>query len=46
MKFLPTLPEVTKEAAVLIAGAVLAAFIITQFPKLKAYIKKAKGCDC
>lgn len=40
MKWLPTLTAVAKEAAVVVGGAVLAAFIIGQCPGLKAWIKE------
>lgn len=40
MKFLPSVPEVAKEALVVVGGAVLAAYIMGQFPSVKAWIKK------
>lgn len=46
MKILPTPSALTREALILIGGAVLAAFILTNFPKVRAYINQAKGCDC
>lgn len=39
MKAVPTLPEVTREAIIVLAGAVLAAFVIGQFPALRDWIK-------
>lgn len=39
-RVIPTLPEVTREAVTVIAGAVLAALIIGQLPELKAWIKR------
>lgn len=39
MKALPTLPEVTREACIVLAGAVLAAFVIGRFPALRDWIK-------
>ena len=38
-KYLPSVPEVTKEAATVVAGAVLAALIMSQLPALKRWIK-------
>ena len=35
---IPTPREVIREATVVIAGAVLAAFIVGQFPRLKSWI--------
>lgn len=37
--YLPDAPSVVRECLVVIAGAVLAAAIVGQFPKLKAWIK-------
>lgn len=39
MKIVPTLPELSKEALVVIGGALLAALIIGQFPQVRAWIK-------
>ncbi len=36
----PSVPEVTREAVIVIGGAILAAFIIGQLPSVKAWIKK------
>ena len=41
MKLLPTLPEIGREALIVIGGALLAAFIISQLPPVKKYIKEA-----
>lgn len=41
MKFIPTPPEVIREALIVIAGAVLAAVVMSQLPGVKAWIKKA-----
>lgn len=41
MKYLPTVPEVAREALIVIGGALLAALIIGQVPALKKYIKDA-----
>lgn len=37
--WLPTAPEVTREALVVIGGALLAALVIAQFPGVKAWIR-------
>ena len=37
---LPSLPDITREALAVIAGAVLAAFVMAQFPSVKGWIKK------
>ena len=39
MKFIPSLPEVGREALIVIAGAVIAAAFMAQFPSLKTWIK-------
>lgn len=41
MKLIPTPPEVIREALIVIAGAVLAAVVMSQLPGVKAWIKKA-----
>lgn len=41
MSVMPTGRDVVKEALTVIAGAVLAALIIQQFPGVKAWIKQA-----
>lgn len=40
MKLLPTLPAISREALTVIAGALLAALIMSQFPPVKAWIKR------
>ena len=40
---LPKLSAVAQEAAIVIGGAVLAAFVIGQLPGLKAWINKQWG---
>ncbi len=40
MKIIPTPAAITREAMTVIAGALLAAFIMSQFPPVKAWIKK------
>lgn len=37
---IPTAPQIVREAVTVLAGAVLAALVIGQFPGLKAWIKK------
>jgi hypothetical protein len=39
MKIIPTIPEIGREAVIVIAGAILAAAIMSQFPAVKAWIK-------
>ena len=48
---LPSLETVGREALVVIAGALLAALVIGQFPGVRAWIDKQWGkesgpCDC
>lgn len=38
-KFIPSLPEVGREAIIVLAGALLAAAIMSQFPEVKSWIK-------
>lgn len=40
MKIMPGLPEISREALTVVAGAILAALIMSQFPAVKAWIKK------
>ena len=40
MKLLPTVPEVAREALIVIGGALIAALIVGQLPGVKAWIKK------
>lgn len=37
--FIPSLPAIGRETMTVLAGAVLAAAIVGQFPKLKAWMK-------
>jgi hypothetical protein len=37
--WIPTLPEVTREALVVIGGALLAALVISQFPSVKTWMR-------
>jgi hypothetical protein len=49
---IPTGSEVVREAIVLIAGGVLAAWLLYQLPQVRAYINGARsnsgqpGCNC
>lgn len=40
-KWTPSLPDISREAMTVIAGALLAALIVSQLPGVKAWIKKA-----
>ncbi|MDZ7939262.1 MAG: hypothetical protein U5M53_13710 [Rhodoferax sp.] len=47
MKIIPKPEAFAREAIILIGGALLAAFILSRFPKVQAYINAGtKGCDC
>lgn len=46
MKILPAPGAVVREAVLLISGALLAALILSQFPKIRAYIQSNGGKDC
>lgn len=39
-KWLPGWPELTREALIVVGGAVLAAVLMSQLPSLKAWIKE------
>ena len=39
MKLIPTLPEIGREALIVICGAILAVFIISRLPAVKKYVK-------
>lgn len=39
-KLIPSLPEIGREAIIVVGGAVLAAFVMSQVPSLKAWIKE------
>lgn len=39
MKFLPTAPEVAREALIVLGGAIIAAAIVGQLPALRDWIK-------
>lgn len=40
MKIIPTVPELGREALIVIGGALIAAVVMSQFPALKAWIKQ------
>lgn len=40
MKIIPSLPEIGREAIIVLAGALLAAAVMSQFPQVKAWIKQ------
>lgn len=42
-KFIPSLPEVSREAICVIAGALIAAFVIGQLPGVKTWIQDQWG---
>ncbi len=50
MSILPKPDAYLREALILIGGAVLAAFILSKFPAVRAYINQHTrgegGCDC
>lgn len=40
MKIIPSVPEVSREALIVIGGAILAALVMSQFPAVRAWIKE------
>lgn len=40
MKLIPSVPEIGREAIIVIGGALLAAIVMSQFPSVKAWIKQ------
>lgn len=42
-KIVPSVPEVGREALIVIGGAILAALVISQVPGLRAWIQKQWG---
>ncbi len=36
----PSVPEIGREAIIVIAGALLAALVMSQFPRVRAWIKE------
>jgi hypothetical protein len=48
-KIIPSGPEFAKEAIIVMGGALLAALVLSQFPKVRAFIQNNIGngpCDC
>lgn len=43
MKIIPSLPEIGREAAIVLAGALLAALIVGQLPGVRNWIKAQWG---
>ena len=43
MKLIPSVPEIGREALIVLAGALLAAAIVGQLPTLRNWIKKQWG---
>lgn len=39
-KFIPSAPEVAREALIVVAGALVAAFIVGQLPGVREWIKR------
>lgn len=37
----PSVPEVVREAIIVVAGAALAALVVSQFPAFKTWVKKS-----
>lgn len=48
MKIWPSPEAVVREAILVLAGALLAAAVLSQVPKIRAYIQSngTKGCSC
>lgn len=47
--WLPTLPEIGRETLIIMAGALLAALILSRLPAARNFIQKNTafgGCDC
>lgn len=40
-KAIPSIPEVVREAVIVLAGAALAAAVVSMFPSFKAWVKKS-----
>ena len=40
-KFIPTVPEVTRETITLLAGLLIAAWVLSRFPKLQNYVRSS-----
>ncbi|WP_295375639.1 hypothetical protein [uncultured Pseudacidovorax sp.] len=47
---IPSLPEIGRETLIIMAGALLAALIMSRFPKLQAFVQQntafGGGCSC
>lgn len=45
---IPTAPEFAREALIVIGGALLAAWVLSQMPAVRAFIQKntSAGCTC
>ncbi|MES2688064.1 MAG: hypothetical protein V4706_14675 [Pseudomonadota bacterium] len=39
MKILPSAPEIARETLIVLGGALVAAFIVGQFPSVRAWMK-------
>lgn len=47
--FIPTLPEIGRETIIIMAGALLAALILSRMPAVRTYIQSNTafgGCNC
>jgi hypothetical protein len=47
--FIPTLPEVGRETIIIMAGALIAALILSRFPAVRNFIQSNTafgGCNC
>lgn len=42
-RWIPSVPEVTREALIVVAGAALAAFVVGNWPALREWIKAQWG---
>ncbi|MFZ4758922.1 MAG: hypothetical protein ACOYLX_12225 [Burkholderiaceae bacterium] len=47
-RIIPTGPEVLREALIVLAGAAIAALVVSQVPALRAWLQSngPTGCDC
>ncbi len=48
VRVIPTVPEVLREAVIVLAGAALAALLVSQVPALRRWMQAngPTGCDC
>lgn len=47
--FIPTLPEIGRETLIIMAGALIAALIMSRIPALRSFVQSNTafgGCDC